>query len=88
MNDSLLWLLACMLASQFPERLSVGLVTAVHKSGDNSDMSVYRGISVGSAKAKLFGMVFGQGIAVWAKGYAAKAKGQAGSPTRLTTYWY
>lgn len=68
-----------MLASQLPEQLSVGLVTAVHKSGDNSDMSVYRGISVDFAKAKLFGMVSGRGIAVWARGYAAKAKGQAGS---------
>ena len=42
---TLLWLFNCMLASHFPERLSVGLITAVNKSGDKSDMSNYRGIT-------------------------------------------
>ena len=34
-KQSLLWLFSCMLAGHFPERLSVGLITAVYKSGDN-----------------------------------------------------
>ena len=30
LKESLLWVFNCILASQFPERLSVGLITAVH----------------------------------------------------------
>ena len=36
-----------MLISHFPKQLSVGLITAVYKSGDKGDMSNYRGITVG-----------------------------------------
>ena len=36
-----------MLAGHFPKQLSVGLIIAVYKSGDKSDMSHYRGITVG-----------------------------------------
>ena len=35
-----------MLATSFPECLSVGMITAVFKSGEKSDMSNYRGITV------------------------------------------
>ena len=66
-----------MLASHFPECLSVGLITAVYKSGDKSDMSNYRGITVGSVIAKLFTMILEQRIASWAEEHAVKAKGQA-----------
>ena len=62
-KQSLLWLFNCMLAGHFPERLSVGLITAVYKSGDKSDMSNYRGITVGSVIAKLFAMILEQRIA-------------------------
>jgi len=41
-QQCLLWLFNCMLASHFPERLSVGLITAVYKSGDKFDMGNYR----------------------------------------------
>ena len=67
-----------MLAGHFPERLSVGLITAVYKSGNKSDMSNYRGITVGSVIAKLFAMILEQRIASWAEEHAVKAKGQAG----------
>ena len=77
-KQSLLWLFNCMLAGHFPERLSVGLITAVHKSGDKSDMSNYRGITVGSVTAKLFAMILEQRIVSWAEDHAVKAKGQAG----------
>ena len=40
-QQCLLWLFNCMLASHFPERLSVGLITAVYKSGDKFDMGNY-----------------------------------------------
>ena len=77
-QQCLLWLFNCMLASHFPECLSVGLITAVYKSGDKSDMSNYRGITVGSVIAKLFAMILEQRIASWAEEHAVKAKGQAG----------
>ena len=78
----LLWLFNCMLASHFPERLSVGLITAVYKSGDKSDMSNYRGFTVGSVITLAFAMILDQRIASWAETHAeshgVKAKGQAG----------
>ena len=80
-----------MLASHFPECLSVGLITAVYKSGDKSDMSNYRGITVGSVIAKLFTMILEQRIASWAEEHAVKAKGQASfmkASARLTTYLF
>ena len=67
-KQSLLWLfnINCMLAGHFPERLSVGLITAVYKS----DMSNYRGITVGSVIAKLFAMILEQRTASWAEDHA------------------
>ena len=69
-----------MLAGLFPERVSVGLVTTVYKSDDKSDISNYRGITVGSVIAKLFAMILEllQRIASWAEEHAVKAKRKAG----------
>ena len=53
-------------------------ITAVYKSGDKSDMSNYRGITVGSVIAKLFAMILDHRIAVWAEDEGIKAQGQAG----------
>ena len=78
MKQSLLWLFNCMIVGHFPERLSVGLITAVYKSGDKFDMSNYRGIIVGSVIAKLFAMILEQRMVSWAEDHAVKAKGQAG----------
>ena len=47
LHDCLLQLFNRMLATSFPECLSAGVITAVFKSGENSDMSNYRGITVG-----------------------------------------
>ncbi len=77
-QQCLLWLFNCMLASQFPDCLSVGLITAVYKSADKFDTGNYRGITVGSVVAKLFAMILQQSIASWAEEHAVKAKGQAG----------
>lgn len=67
-----------MLVSHFPKQLSFGLITAVYKSGDKSDVSNYRGITVGSVIAKLFAMILDHRMAVWAEDEGIKAKGQAG----------
>ena len=78
LQSCILCLFNCMLASHFPERLSVGLITAVHKTGDKSDMSNYRGITVNSVVSKLFAMILEQRIAKWADEHGVKARGQAG----------
>ena len=67
-----------MLASHFPQRLFVGPIAAVYKSGDKPDMSNYRGFTVGSVFAKMFAMIPEQRLSAWAKSHAVKAKGQAG----------
>ncbi len=74
-----------MLASHFSERLSVGLITAVYKSGDKFYMGNYRGITVGSVVAKLFAMILQHRIASWAEEHAVKVKGQAGFRKDLCT---
>ena len=45
LRNCLLVLFNLMLANHFFKQLSVGLITAVYKSGDKSDMSNYRGIT-------------------------------------------
>ena len=75
-------LFTCMLAGRFPESLSIDLLTAVYKSVDQSDMSNYRGITVGSMIAELFAVMSQQRIASQAEHHPVKDKGQA-SGTRL-----
>ena len=82
MKQNLLWLFSCMLAGHLSERPSVGLLTAVYRSGDKSDMINYQGITVGSVIAKLFAMIFEQRIASWAEKHAVKTKGQASGRTQ------
>ena len=67
-----------LLASHFPERLSVGLITAIYMSGVKFDMSNYRGITVSSVIAKLVAMILERRIVLWAERHAVKAQGQAG----------
>ena len=78
LHSCLLVIFNLMLVSHFPKQLSIGLITAVYKSGNKSDMSNYRGIAVGSVIAKLFAMILDHRIAVWAEDEGIKAKGQAG----------
>ncbi len=56
LHECLLRLFNRMLATSFPECLSVGVITAVFESGEKSDMSNYRGITVGPVFAKLFAL--------------------------------
>ncbi len=67
-----------MLVTSFPECLSVGVITAVCKSGEKSDMSNYRGITVGPVFAKMFAMIIERRLASWAEEHGVKARGQAG----------
>ena len=78
MHDCLLQLFNRMLVTSFPECLSVGMITAVFKSGEKSDMSNYRGITVGPVFAKLFAMIIERRLASWAEEHGVKARGQAG----------
>ena len=72
-----LFLFNRMLATSFPECLSVGMITAVFKSGVNSDMNNYRGITVGPVFAKLFAMIIERRLASWAEEHGVKGRGQA-----------
>ena len=73
LHSCLLVIFNLMLVSHFPKQLSIGLITAVYKSGDKSDMSNYRGITVDSVIAKLFAMILDHRIAVWAEDEGIKA---------------
>ena len=75
----------CMLAGHLHERLSVGLITVVCRSGNKSDMSNYSGITLSSVVAKLFAMILEQRIESWAEKNAVKAKGQAGFRNNFRT---
>ena len=67
---------ACF-ARQLPERLYIGLITAIYRSGDKSDMSNYRGITVASACQAVCNDLERR-IASWAEEHAVEAKGLAG----------
>ena len=77
LRNCLLVIFNLMLANHFRKQLSVGMITAVYKSGDRGDMSNYQGITVGSVIAK-FAMILDHRIAVWAEDEGIKAKEQAG----------
>ena len=47
LHHCLLVIFNLMLANHFPKQSSVGLITAVYKSGNKGDRSNYRGITVG-----------------------------------------
>ena len=67
----------CLHACQpFSERLSVGLINAVHKTGNKSDMSNDRDITFNYVIAKLFARILEQRIANWADEHGVKARGQ------------
>ena len=65
LHNCLLVIFNLMLANHFPKQLSVGLITAVYRSGEKGEMSKYRGITAGSVIAKLFAMILDHRIAVW-----------------------
>ena len=60
------------------KRLTIVQITAVFESGENCDMSNYRGITVGPVFAKLFAMIIERRLASWAEEHGIKARGQAG----------
>ena len=78
LHDRLLQLFNRMLATPFPECLSVSMITAVFTVGEKSDMSNYRGITVGPVFTKLFVMIIERRLASWAEEDGVKARGQAG----------
>ena len=51
----------------FPKSWSTALVVLIHKKGDKSDLSNYRGISLLSAIAKLFCSILNKRISNWAE---------------------
>ena len=52
-HNCLLVIFNLMLVNHFPKQLSVGLITALYKSGNKDDRSIYQGITVESVIACL-----------------------------------
>ena len=77
MHKCLLHLFNRMLATHFPKYLFVDMITADFKSAEKSDMSNYRGITVGPVFAKLFATIIQCRLASWAEKHGVKARGRA-----------
>ena len=70
-------LFTAILNGKYPEQLSTGLITAVHKKGDKADLSNYCPITV-PVLAKLFASVLTRRLADWAERNNLRAPAQAG----------
>ena len=67
-----------MLVSGVPQSWCSGVIHPIFKSGDVSNPSNYRGITVTSVLAKLFAMVLEARLSNWAEDSELRAHGQAG----------
>ena len=67
MMEYLASLFTAILNGKYPEQLSTGLITAVHKKGDKADLNNYRPITVIPVLAKLFASVLTRRLADWAE---------------------
>jgi hypothetical protein len=67
-----------ILREGYCESLSVGIIHALYKGGDCSQIDNYRGITIGLIFAKVFVMIHESRISQWAKTNDLRAKGQAG----------
>ena len=78
MMECLASLFTAILNGKYPEQLSTGLITAVHKKGDKADLNNYRPITVIPVLAKLFASVLTRRLADWAERNNLRAPTQAG----------
>ena len=78
MMECLASLFTAVLNGRYPEQLSAGLITAVHKKGDKADLNNYRPITVIPVLAKLFASVLTRRLADWTESNNLRAPTQAG----------
>ena len=78
MMECLASLFTAILNGRYPEQLSTGLITAVHKKGDKADLDNYRPITVIPVLAKLFASVLTRRLADWTERNNLRAPTQAG----------
>ena len=78
MMECLASLFTAILHGRYPEQLSTGLITAVHKKGDKADLNNYRPITVIPVLAKLFASVLTRRLADWTERNNLRAPTQAG----------
>ena len=78
MMECLVSLFTAILNGKYPEQLSTGLITAVHKKGDKADLNNYRPITVIPVLAKLFASVLTRRLADWTERNNLRAPTQAG----------
>ena len=76
--DEYVHLFNLMLAGDIPDALSMGLITAVHKTGDKCDMANYRSITVTPPLKKVFDSVLECRVTAWTEEHGLRAATQAG----------
>ena len=76
--DEYVHLFNLMLAGDIPDALSMGLITAVHKTGDKCDMANYRSITVTPPLKKVFDSVLECRLTAWTEEHGLRAATQAG----------
>ena len=69
---------ACAQAGTLPQSWTLCAVTPIHKGGDVTDPSNYRGIAVGSLLSKLYATLLDSRLSAWAERHGLRASGQAG----------
>ena len=84
--DKYVDLFSLMLAGDIPDALSMGIITAVHKTGDKCDMANYRSITVTPPLKKVFDSVLECRLTAWTEEHGLRAASQAGfRPDQRTT---
>ena len=76
--DMYVHLFNLMLAGDIPDALSMGLITAVHKTSDKCDMANYRSITVTLPLKKVFDSVLECRLTAWTEEHGLRAASQAG----------
>ena len=69
----------------FPESWSEGHIVPIFKSGDQSEASNYRGITLLSTLGKLFTRILNNRLTIWAEEYNVYVEAQAGFRKGMST---
>ena len=75
----------CLMRGYFPESWSEGHIVPIFKSGDQSEASNYRGITLLSTLGKLFTRIINNRLTNWAEDYNVYVEAQAGFRKGMST---
>ena len=76
---------SCLARGYFPDSWSEGHIVPIFKSGDTSDPSNYRGITLLSTLGKLFSRILNNRLTAWADQYEVYIEAQAGFRKGMST---